>query len=185
MKKDLGGCGQLQISCECSQCLGWLTSFWQHLGRRKFANERGKIKRRSPDEGATTLSSGLGTSGYISPMGASPLLAGGLRRWSLADAFYGLCSPAVARLVHGDLGIKAEAMSWRCHVPKAQGCVPPPAPDHGDRASHKKRDKHRELHADICSVWLTLGCSSAMVMPMSARSRCFFHRRVCLLLFLM
>lgn len=111
MKKDLGGCGQLQLSCECSQCLGWLTSFWQHLGRRKFANERGKIKRRSPDEGATTLSSGLGTSGYIFPVGASPLLAGGLLRWPLADAFDGLCLPAVARLVHGDLGIKAEAMS--------------------------------------------------------------------------
>lgn len=59
-----------------------------------------KIKRRSPDEGATTLSSGLGTSGYIFPVGASPLLAGGLLRWPLADAFCGLCSHAVARLVH-------------------------------------------------------------------------------------
>jgi len=36
--------------------------FWQDLDRRKFANERGKIKRRSPAEGATTLSSSLDTS---------------------------------------------------------------------------------------------------------------------------
>lgn len=46
MKKDLGGCGQLQLSCECSQCLGWLTSFWQHFGRRKFANEKRKNKEK-------------------------------------------------------------------------------------------------------------------------------------------
>ena len=111
MKKDLGGCGQLQISCECSHCLGWLTSFWQHFGRRKFVNEGGKIKRRPPDESATTLSSGLDTSGHISPVGASPLLAGELLSWPLLDAFSGLCSCTVARLVHRTPGSRAGAVS--------------------------------------------------------------------------
>lgn len=42
---------------------GMASFFWQNFGRRKFANERGKIKRSSPDEGATILSSSLNTSG--------------------------------------------------------------------------------------------------------------------------
>lgn len=55
MKKHWGGCAQLQVSCELVPVFG-VGRFWQDSGRRIFADERGKPRRRSPGEGVTTPS---------------------------------------------------------------------------------------------------------------------------------